>query len=54
MRINWHGVLAALTTALGVASSPAVLGVLPPRYAAALAGVGVIYQAFSKPAAEKH
>ena len=48
--LNWHGVAAFLTTLAGVVTSPAVLGVLPPKYAAALAAAGAVYGALSKPA----
>jgi hypothetical protein len=51
MKINAHGVVAFLTTALGLALSPAVLGVLPPKAAAVVVAAGAIYQALSKPAA---
>lgn len=52
MKFNFHGILSALVTAFGVAGSPAVMGILPPKYAAAVAGIGLVYAAFSKPAVE--
>ncbi len=52
MRIHWHGILAALTGVAGVVASPAVLGVLPPKYAAVISGLAVIYAAVTKPAVQ--
>lgn len=49
MKIHWHGILAALTGIAGVVASPAVLGVLPPKYAAVVSGLAVIYAAVTKP-----
>ena len=48
--IHWPAIGAAAVTVLGVASSPAILGMLPPQYAAIVAGLGIIAQAFTKPA----
>lgn len=42
------GIAAALTTLAGIVLSPAVLGVLPPKWAAALTIVGVVLQAATK------
>lgn len=47
--IHWTAVGAAALTTLGVVSSPAVMGMLPPKYAAIIAGLGIIAQAFTKP-----
>jgi hypothetical protein len=47
--IHWSAVGAAAITTLGVVSSPAVMGMLPPKYAALIAGLGIIAQAFTKP-----
>jgi hypothetical protein len=48
-KIHWPAIGAAAVSVLGVASSPAVLGLLPPQWAAAVAGAGIIAQAFTKP-----
>lgn len=50
MKIHWTGIAAAATGALGVALSPAVFNVLPPKAAAIVSAAGVIYAAFTKPA----
>jgi hypothetical protein len=52
MKINLHGLLAFLTSAGALALSPAVFNILPPKAAAIVAGVGIIYQAVTKPAAQ--
>ncbi len=51
MKINWSSIGAAFVTGLGIASSPAVMGMLPPKAAATIAGIGLILQAFSHPVA---
>jgi hypothetical protein len=48
--LNWHGIGAFLLTALGVATSPAVTGLLPAKVAVPLAAAGAVYAALSKPA----
>jgi hypothetical protein len=48
--VNWHGVAAFVTTALGVVLSPAVTSALPAKYAVPLAAAGAVYAAMSKPA----
>lgn len=53
MKFNLHGILAGLTTLLGVASSPAMLHVLPPKAAAIVTAAGAVYAMFSKPAVER-
>lgn len=51
MKINWKSIGAAFVTGFGIASSPAVMGVLPPKAAATIAGLGLILQAFTHPVA---
>ena len=53
MKFNLHGILAGLTTLVGIASSPAVLNALPSKAAAVVTAIGAIYAAFAKPAVEK-
>ena len=53
MKFNLHGILAGLTTFIGIVSSPAVAHVLPPKAAAIVTAVGAVYAMFSKPAVEK-
>lgn len=50
MKFSWHGVTAALLGLLGVATSPAVTGMLPPKASAVLAAAGILYAAVSQPA----
>lgn len=45
MRLGWKTVLGALTAAVGIATSPAALGVLPGATAGALKAVGVLVTA---------
>ena len=51
MKINFHGISAALTSLLALGLQHSDL--LPPKAAAVVAAAGIVYQAFSKPAAEK-
>lgn len=50
MKINWHGLAAAFTSILGLALAHSDL--LPPKAAAIVAAVGIVYQAVTKPAAQ--
>lgn len=52
MKISWHGIAAFATSLLGVALSPAVLGVLSPHTAAIVTAAGIVYQAVTQPAAQ--
>jgi hypothetical protein len=52
MRIHWSGIGAACVTLFGIVSSPAVIGFLPPHYAAAVTGAGMIAQAFTHKAVQ--
>jgi hypothetical protein len=47
-RPHTAGIVAALTSIAGILASPAVLGVLPTKYAAAVTIAGVVLQAFTK------
>lgn len=49
MKPHTAGILAALTTIAGVCLSPAVLNLLPAKYAAPVTIAGVVLQAFTKP-----
>lgn len=49
MKPHTAGILAALMSILGIVSSPAVLGILPPKAAAVVGAAGLIAQAFTKP-----
>jgi hypothetical protein len=42
------GIVAALTTFAGVALSPAILGILPPKWAAAVTLTGIVAQSLTK------
>lgn len=43
------GILAGLLSAIGIVTSPAVIGVLPAKYAAIVTAAGIVLQAFTKP-----
>lgn len=45
LSVSGHGIAAAGVSLLGLALSPAVLGILPPKYALAVTALGVVYQA---------
>lgn len=49
MKFHWPAVLSFLTTAIGVAASPMVLGIMPAKAAVVIAAAGSIVQAFTKP-----
>lgn len=51
INISWHGVAAFATSLLGVALSPAVMGILSPHTAAIVTAAGIVYQAVTKPVA---
>lgn len=48
MKLHWPAVLGVLTTLAGVASSPAVLGVLPAKWAVVVTTTGALIQALTK------
>lgn len=49
MKPHTAGILSALVTLAGLCASPAVLNVVPAKYAGAVTALGVILQAFTKP-----
>lgn len=53
-KVNWGGVLGAVTSVVGILSHPEVLAVLPEKIALIVSGVGIILQAVSKPVAVKN
>lgn len=48
MKLHTAGMLAALVTLAGLASEPAILNVLPEKYAHILTAVGIVLQAITK------
>jgi hypothetical protein len=53
MKFDLHGLAALFVSALGIASSPAVLHLVSPQAAAIITAAGIVYQACTNPAAAK-
>lgn len=48
-KLHLAGAFSALTSLAGIIASPAVLGILPPKWAAGVAIAGVVLQSVTKP-----
>lgn len=48
MKFHWPALLALLTTLTGLVTSPIVLNVVPPQWAAVIVAVGALVQSLTK------
>lgn len=48
LRAHWAAIASALTTLAGILADPDMLGLLPAKYAHALAATGVVLQLLSR------